>query len=89
MTFSYPEITETERRAPKGKFRTAAVFSYGEPVFYLMGDYDTLEEARGHAESLDEGPYMGPSVADDTGAIVYPEGSTYRVPEVTTSAGSR
>jgi hypothetical protein len=89
MTFSYPKITEAERRAPKGKFRTVAVDTLEGPSFgtpYLVGDYDSPEEAIERAGGLDEGPYMGSSVADDTGTILFPEGSRYRVPEATESA---
>lgn len=83
MTFSYPQISERERKAPTGKFRAVAVDTFAGPGYgtpYLMGDYDSLEDAIEQAKSLDE-PYMGGSVADHTGKVHYPEGTNYYVPD--------
>lgn len=82
MAFAWPKITEQERKAPTGKFRAVAIDTSQLPQIgsiYLMGDYDSVEVAIERAKSLDE-PFMGGSVADDTGKICFPEDTNYRVP---------
>jgi hypothetical protein len=82
MAFTWPEITERERRALPGKFRAVAVDTYVGATYYLIGDFDTSEAAIEHEESAFENR-MAFTVADSEGNIVYPINpkSTYRIPD--------
>lgn len=58
---------ETELKAPKGKFRVVGVDTFEGPrADYLIGDYDTQEEAE--AMATKRGGVMNPTyVYDDKG----------------------
>lgn len=70
-------ITEQERCAPPGKFRVVCVdvgpmTQGGDASIWLVADHDDRTAAIRYAKKVDQGPYTGHQVHDDTGAALIP-----------------